>query len=176
MAYHRVTSEERRLIYEWRQAGKGFREIARLLSRSPSTVSSEVARNSGQRGYRPKQAQERAEARARRPGPRRFTEEVRVDAEEKLRKGWTPEMICGRARLEGRESVCKETIYKHVYGDAKSGGTLWECLPRNVSGAALGRTDVDAAGSLIGVGSSYALRKWSYELRLGTGRAISWSV
>ena len=130
VSYHRVTSEERRLIYEWRQAGKGFREIARLLSRSPSTVSREVARNSGQRGYRPKQAQERAEARARRPGPRRFTEEVRVDVEEKLRKGWTPEMICGRARLEGRESVCKETIYKHVYGDAKSGGTLWECLPR----------------------------------------------
>jgi len=26
--------------------------------------------------------------------------------------------------------VCKETIYKHVYADAKAGGTLWENLPR----------------------------------------------
>jgi IS30 family transposase len=26
--------------------------------------------------------------------------------------------------------VCKETIYKHVYTDAKAGGTLWKNLPR----------------------------------------------
>jgi IS30 family transposase len=26
--------------------------------------------------------------------------------------------------------VCKETIYKHVYADAKAGGTLWAHLPR----------------------------------------------
>jgi len=41
----------------------------------------EVFRNTGGRGYRPKQAQELAEEHARRPGPRRFTEEVRLDAE-----------------------------------------------------------------------------------------------
>ncbi|NLC82498.1 MAG: helix-turn-helix domain-containing protein, partial [Lentisphaerae bacterium] len=33
--------------------------------------------------------------------------EVRRDVEEKLRKGWTPEIICGRAELEGRAHVCK---------------------------------------------------------------------
>jgi len=130
VSYTRVTQEERRLVYEWKQAGKGVREIARLLKRAASTVIREVLRNTGGRGYRPKQAQELAEARALRSGPRGFTDEVRLDAEEKLRKGWTPEAICGRARFEGREHVCKETIYKHVYADAKAGGDLWKNLPR----------------------------------------------
>jgi len=130
VSYTRVTGEERRLIYDWRQEGKCFREIARLLKRAASTVIREVLRNTGGRGYRPKQAHELAEARARRPGPRRFTDEVRLDAEEKLREGWTPEVICGRAAHEGRPHVCKETIYKHVYEDAKAGGNLWESLPR----------------------------------------------
>ena len=130
MSYTRMTGEERSLIYWWKQAEKGVREIATLLRRAPSSVSREVRRNTGQRGYRPKQAQELAEARALRPGPRGFTDEVRLDAEEKLRKGWTPEAICGRARFEGREHVCKETIYKHVYADAKAGGDLWKNLPR----------------------------------------------
>ena len=130
MSYTRMTGEERSLIYWWKQAEKGVREIATLLRRAPSSVSREVRRNTGQRGYRPKQAQERAEERERRPGPRRFTEEVRLDAEEKLRRGWTPEVISERAAYEGRPHVCKETIYKHVYADAKAGGDLWENLPR----------------------------------------------
>ena len=130
VSYTRMTGEERSLIYWWKQAEKGVREIATLLRRAPSSVSREVRRNTGQRGYRPKQAQERAEERERRPGPRRFTEEVRLDAEEKLRRGWTPEVISERAAYEGRPHVCKETIYKHVYADAKVGGDLWTNLPR----------------------------------------------
>jgi len=125
VSYTRVTDIERSQIYVLRQAGNGVREIARLLRRTASTISREVFRNTGGKGYRPKQAQELAEERAMRPGPRRFTEVVRLDAEEKLRKGWTPEAICGRAELEGRPHVCKETIYKHVYEDAKAGGDLW---------------------------------------------------
>ena len=130
MAYNRVTSEERRLIYQWKQEGFSLRKIGRLLDRAPSSISREIKRNSGQRGYRPAQAQALAEARVKRPGPRRFTEAVRMDAEEKLRQGWTPEIICERARLEGRAHVCKETVYKHVYADAANGGTLWTHLPR----------------------------------------------
>ena len=130
MTYTRVTEIERSQIYVLRQAGKGVREIAKLLLRTASTISREVLRNTGGKGYRPKQAQELAEERARRPGPRRFTEGVRLDAEEKLRKGWTPEAICGRAKIEGRAHVCKETVYKHVYADAKAGGCLWKSLPR----------------------------------------------
>jgi transposase, IS30 family len=56
VSYTRMTGEERSLIYWWKQAEKGVREIATLLRRAPSSVSREVRRNTGQRGYRPKQA------------------------------------------------------------------------------------------------------------------------
>ena len=130
MTYTRVTEIERSQIYALRQAGKGNNEIARIIGRDKGTVSREVRRNMGQKGYRHQQAHRQAGERAKRPGPRRFTEEVRRDAEEKLRKGWTPEIICGRAKLEGRAHVCKETVYEYVYADAKAGGDLWKSLPR----------------------------------------------
>lgn len=130
MTYNRVTAEERRLIYRWRREGCGVRETARRLGRAPSSIGRELSRNQGKRGYRWKQAQRKAVERGKRPGPRRFTEAVRLDAENRLREGWTPEIISGRARLEGRAWVCKETIYKHVYVDAKAGGDLWTNLPR----------------------------------------------
>jgi IS30 family transposase len=130
MAYKRVTREERRLIYRWRREGCGVREAARRLGRAASSISRELARNRGKKGYRPRQAHWKAQERAKRPGPRRFTEAVRLEAEERLREGWTPEIISGRARMEGRAWVCKETIYTHIYGNAKAGGDLWRCLPR----------------------------------------------
>jgi IS30 family transposase len=104
--------------------------MARRLGRAASSISRELLRNRGQKGYRPKQAHWKATEKARRPGPRRFTEAVRLDAEARLKEGWTPEIIGERARLEGRAWVCKETIYKHLYADAKAGGTLWKSLPR----------------------------------------------
>lgn len=130
MAYTRVNKEERRLIYRWGQEGLKKREIARRLNRAASSIGREIARNTGRRGYRPKQADARAHHKSRRPGPRRFTEVVRIDAERRIKEGWTPDIIGERARLEGRPFVCKETIYKHVYADANAGGTLWKHLPR----------------------------------------------
>ena len=130
MAYRRVTAEERKLIYRWRKEGRAQREIARRLDRDVSSISRELARNTGKRGYRSKQAHKKAQAQAKRPGPRRFTDAVRADAEARLKEGWTPEIIGERARLEGRAHVCKETLYKHIYADAKAGGTLWKNLPR----------------------------------------------
>ncbi|TNC94681.1 MAG: transposase [Rhodocyclaceae bacterium] len=130
MAYKRVTAEERALIYRWRRQGEKQSEIARRLARDPGSISREISRNTGLKGYRPKQAHEKGQARAKRPGPRRFTAAVRTDAEARLKEGWTPAIIGGRARLEGRPWVCAETIYKHVYADAKAGGMLWKHLPR----------------------------------------------
>ena len=130
MAYKRVTAEERALIYRWLQAGESQNETARRLGRNQGSISREIVRNTGLKGYRPKQADEKAQVQARRAGPRRFTDEVRVDAEARIKEGWTPAIIGGRARLEGRPWVCAETIYKHVYADAKAGGTLWKNLPR----------------------------------------------
>ena len=130
MAYQRISEEERTCIYRWKQAGKGVREIGRLLGRDAGSISREIGRNSGRKGYRPKQAHEMAVERARRSGYRRLTQEVRDDIESKVRQGWTPDMIAGRAWKEGRPHVCKETGYRYIYADAKAGGTLWTYLPR----------------------------------------------
>ncbi len=130
MTYRRVTVTERRLIRMWRRAEFGQQEIARRLNRSPSTISRELARNTGGCGYQPEQAHRMAQERATRSGARRFTEALKADAEARLRNGWTPDMIGGRARYEGRPWVCKDTIYKHIYADAKAGGDLWKNLPR----------------------------------------------
>jgi IS30 family transposase len=130
MTYKRVTGEERELIYRWRKEVLAQREIARRLDRDVSCICRELGRNKGKRGYRPKQAHTKAQTQAKRPGARRFTDEVRADAEVRLKEGWTPAIIGGRARLDGRPWVCAETIYKHVYADAKAGGTLWKNLPR----------------------------------------------
>lgn len=130
MTYKRVTIEERRLIYRWCREQCGVREIGRRLGRAASSISRELFRNRGKKGYRPRQADWKARERARRAGARRFTDAVRLDVERRLRAGWTPEIISGRARLEGRAWVCKETIYQHVYADAKAGGDLWRNLPR----------------------------------------------
>ena len=130
MAYKRVTAEERALIYRWLKQGEAQNEIARRLGRNQGSISREIARNTGLKGYRPKQAHEKAQDQAKRDGPRRFTDEVRADAEARLKEGWTPAIIGGRARLEGRPWVCAETIYTHIYADAKAGGTLWKNLPR----------------------------------------------
>jgi IS30 family transposase len=131
MGYTRMGLEERRLAYRWRNEGAGVRGIADRLGRAPSTISRELKRNAGKRGYRPRQADWKARDRARRPGVRRFTAEVKADVEMKLRMGHTPEMISGRATLERRPHVCKETMYGYIYADARQGGTLWKLLPRS---------------------------------------------
>ncbi len=130
MAYKRVTEEERWLIDRWRQAGASLREVARRLGRAASSISRERLRHTGGRGDRPQQSHAQAQAQAKRPGPRRFTETVRGEAEARLKTGGTPERIGQRARLEGRPWVCQETIDKSIDADAKAGGTLGQPLPR----------------------------------------------
>lgn len=130
MTYKRVTEEERRLINNWSQVGESLREIGRRLERAASSICREIKRNKGGRGYRAKQAQEKAQARGKRKGERRFTAEVREEVNLRLQEGWTPEIISQRARLEGRKTVCKETIYQYIYAEAKAGGVLWKQLPR----------------------------------------------
>ncbi|MFT7373635.1 MAG: IS30 family transposase, partial [Oleiphilaceae bacterium] len=58
--YTRLTEDERYQIYEGVTEKRSHREIACQINKHHSTVSNEVKRNTGLRGYRPKQAQEKA--------------------------------------------------------------------------------------------------------------------
>ena len=130
--YHRVTKEERRLISCMRQAGDGFGEIARRLGRAGSTISRELRRNRGKRGYCYRQADARAQARTKREVLQRFTPEMKEEVVRCLRyKKSSPQIISEQARQQGRPFVCKETIYQYLYADGKAGGRLWTLLTRS---------------------------------------------
>jgi IS30 family transposase len=63
LTYTQLTREQRYQVYILRKDGHLQNCIARELGVHPSTISRELERGRGQRGYRPKQADELASAR-----------------------------------------------------------------------------------------------------------------
>lgn len=102
----------------------GIREIGRRIGRPHSTVSRELARNSNRkdRRYRALTAQQRAEARARRPKPGklRLNPRLREFVVDKLeREQWSPKQISQALPMEFPDDqtmrCCHETIYRSIY-------------------------------------------------------------
>jgi len=56
MNYKQLTNGERYQIKAYLKIGLSIKEIAQYLGRHPSTIGREIKRNTGLRGYRPKQA------------------------------------------------------------------------------------------------------------------------
>ena len=54
--YHHVTREIRSQIYALKATGSSLRAIAKIVERDASTLSREITRNTGGKGYRYKQA------------------------------------------------------------------------------------------------------------------------
>ena len=79
--------------------------MARLLGRSPSTVSRELGRNGGYDGYRAALADEKAFLRARRPKRCKLANnpQLRRAVASKLRSNWAPEQIAGWLKKENPE-------------------------------------------------------------------------
>ena len=65
--YHHLAYAERCQIYALKKRGDSLSSIAKLLNVHRSTVSREFKRNTGQKGYRFKQAQEMADERGQHP-------------------------------------------------------------------------------------------------------------
>ena len=148
MAYgfHHLTRDERCQIYALRKSGVSFRGIARDLRYSPSTISREVRRNSGRRGYRFKQADQLACERRHLAScrPRKMSAALWRGIEERLAQQWSPEQIAGRLRLDGIVSVSPSWIYRHVWSDRAAGGYLYRNLRRR--GKKANRRGRDGAG------------------------------
>lgn len=127
-----MTYEDRIKIKIYLQQGKSNAEIGRLITKHKSTIGREIERNSGLRGYRPLQAQKLAVLREEeKHSPYKWNEELQKTICGLLQKKWSPEQISNRLKLEGKPSVCAETIYKFVYEDKKNGGQLWRHLRRS---------------------------------------------
>ena len=130
--YRQLTEEGRIEIYAMKQAGKEQNKIAVRLGVHPSTISRELARNTGLRGYRPKQAQQKTLY-------RRFTARKAVKMtpetidyiESKLREQHSPEQIAERMKLDPGwhgPAVSHERIYRHIWQDKAQDGTLYRHL------------------------------------------------
>jgi len=103
-------------------------EIAREIGVHKSTISRELARNTGRRGYRPRQAHRLAMERRREKAKPRISHAEWQRIEVLLRQGWSPEQVGGRLELEGRRKISHERIYQHIYADKKAGGDLHTVL------------------------------------------------
>jgi transposase, IS30 family len=123
MASH-LTFEERGFLYRSKKKGKSNTEIAGLMGRHPSTISRELRRNTGQRGYRPKQAQGLADERrlaSRRPH-KMADPEVHQYVQDGLEDYWSPDQIAGRVRRDFPRApalwLSRQTIYDWINNQA----------------------------------------------------------
>jgi IS30 family transposase len=126
MTYKQLTQGQRYQIYALLKTAHSQSEIAEVIGVHRSTISREVKRNRGERGYRPQQAHRMAVSRKKKAIPR-IGKAVWEQVEEKLRLELSPEQIAGRMRKEGC-AISHEWIYQYVYADKHAGGDLWKHL------------------------------------------------
>lgn len=128
MSYTQLTQEERYQIYALKRAGHSQVEIANIVERSPGTISRELRRNCGLRGYRPRQAQGLAVARRYASVKARIDQKTWDRVDSLIREQWSPEQIAGRMAMEQGVSISHEWIYRHIYADKRAGGDLYTFL------------------------------------------------
>ena len=120
-----LTLSEREVISRGIVARQSIRSMARLLCRSPSTVSREVRRNGGYGHYRAAAADEQAWVRALRPKDCKLAMNpwLRRAVARKLSLNWSPEQIAGWLKRmhpgEGAYQVSHETIYRSLFVQAR---------------------------------------------------------
>ncbi|MHB2026672.1 MAG: IS30 family transposase [Elusimicrobiota bacterium] len=121
--YRHLSLEEREKIAVWRSRGLSLREMAVKLGRHFSSLSREVNRNRGFHGYWPNKADERARRREQsgHKSKRLKSPLIRLEAERMLKKGWSPELISGRLRVERPHwpRVSHEAIYQWIYTERR---------------------------------------------------------
>ena len=128
MSYKQLTQEQRYQIYACMKANWSQLEIALEIGVHPSTISREVARNRGGRGYRPKQAQHRTEERKLKHVTIRIEPHTWTLIESQLRQDWSPEQVAGWLKGERHIQVSHERIYQYIYADKRAGGDLHQHL------------------------------------------------
>jgi len=127
-AYTQLTLEQRYQIQALLKTGHPYQEIAHVVGVHKSTISREVRRNQGRRGYRPQQAHRFTLIRRRTKTRRRIAGETWYCVNRLLQEEWSPEQISGWLRTFQGVLVSPEWIYQHVYRDKHAQGTLYQHL------------------------------------------------
>jgi len=122
--YKHLSAEERDHLAVLKSQDKSLRDIARILKRSPSTLSRELKRNAAPvytGYYLPHKAQQRADKRNRESHQRQRLkmDVIRKFVEKHIQLGWSPEIIAGRLSLKYPGlSISHEAIYQWIYKEA----------------------------------------------------------
>ena len=129
MRYHQITPDERYTLaaLQTQRPRLSNSEIARIMGRSPSTISRELRRNATpyDQSYRPTRAQEQANGR--RSRSRRWSKLTASDwmlVEDLIEQGFSPEQASGWLLKYDLLRVSHETIYKYVWADKHAYGDL----------------------------------------------------
>ena len=127
--YKQLTSEQRYQISALKKIGYGPTEIAKELEVHKSSISRELSRNMGERGYRPKQANEKAfERRTNATTRKRISAEIWEVVKEKLRQDWSPEQVSGWLEKCQAVRISHEWIYQYILTEKQAGGDLYTHL------------------------------------------------
>jgi IS30 family transposase len=121
--YQQLAWEQRYQIYFMLNMGFSQTDIADEIGVHRSTISRELRRNQGRRGYRPKQAHRFALSR-RNKAKTYITPETWDWIEQLIREDWSPEQISGRLRYRKGIHISHEWIYQHIYEDKRKNGDL----------------------------------------------------
>ena len=129
--YKQLTQEQRYFIYQLNKIEYSHADIAREIGVHKTTIGRELRRNSGNRGYRPKQAHIKASDR--RSGADKAVKMTQPNielVEEKLFEQWSPEQVSGWLQTEHSFSLSHERIYQHIWKNKRQGGDLYQHLRR----------------------------------------------
>lgn len=125
--YTQLTQEQRYQIFALLKMDHNRTEIACVLGVHKSTISRELSRNHGRRGYRPKQAHRWALCR-RRKAKRLIPPETWGLIEDHVRQDWSPEQVSGWLKKHMDIQVSHEWIYQYILADKRAGGSLYRHL------------------------------------------------
>ena len=129
MSYKHLSLEERHYIELRLKEGVSQNIISEMLGRSQSSITREIRRNTGKRGYRHNQANNFAKERHKNKEKAvKLTEEIKELLNRYIKQDWSPEQIVGRLKLDGSIHLHHETVYQYILEDKLSGGQLYKHL------------------------------------------------
>jgi transposase, IS30 family len=115
MSYKQLTQEQPYQIYALKEGGQTNKKRAEILGVDDSTISREIKRNCGKRGYRPRQANQKYQAR-KHGAKKRIGNEVWEYVEQNLKLEWSPEQISGRLRSHTDLGGSKKQVTTNAKG------------------------------------------------------------
>ena len=127
--YKQLCQAQRYQIEILKKVGKNQKEIAALLGVSPATNSRELKRNKSQKGYRPKQAQNKTDKHRKQAAKiLKMTPALIILIEARIVMDWSPEQVSGSLKNDLGILISHERIYQHTWADKRHGGTLYKHL------------------------------------------------